>query len=48
MKKEINIIPHTWVDIESLDDKATNEQLLERVNILTDYINYLYKEQTGI
>lgn len=48
MKKEINIIPDTWVDIEPLDANSTNEQLLKRVNILTDYINYLYKEQTGI
>ncbi len=48
MKKEINTIPDNWADIESLDANATNEQLLVRVNILTEYVNYLYKEQTGI
>jgi len=48
MKKEINTNPDTWEDIALLDADATNEELLERVNILTDYINFLYKGYTGI
>ena len=48
MKKEINTIPDYWEDIESLDTDATNEELLERINFLTEYINFLYKEHMGI
>ena len=48
MKKEINTNPDTWEDIALLDADATNEELLERVNILTEYVNYLFKGQIGI
>ena len=48
MKKEINTNPDTWEDIELLDADATNKELLERVNILTEYVNYLSKGQIGI
>ena len=46
--KKINTIPDTWKDIELLDANATNEELLERINTLTEYINFLYKGQMGI
>jgi hypothetical protein len=48
MKKEINTIPDKWEDIELLDANATNEEILERINIVTEYINFLYKGQMGI
>tara|TARA_R100001460_G_scaffold59854_2_gene99871 strand:+ start:1189 stop:1335 length:147 start_codon:yes stop_codon:yes gene_type:complete len=48
MEKKIDIIPDTWEDLELLDADATNEELLERINALTEYINFLYKGQTGI
>ena len=48
MEKKIDIIPDTWEDLELLDADATNEELLERINVLTEYINFLYKGQTGI
>tara|TARA_R100001510_G_C7552972_1_gene136011 strand:+ start:397 stop:543 length:147 start_codon:yes stop_codon:yes gene_type:complete len=48
MEKKIDIIPDTWEDIELLDADATNEELLDRVNILTEYVNFLYKGQMGI
>ncbi len=48
MKKEINTNPDNWEDIELLDANATNEELLKRVNILTEYVNYLYKGYEGI
>ena len=48
MKKEINTNPDTWEDIALLDADATNEELLERINALTEYVNFLYKGQMGI
>ncbi len=48
MNKKINTIQDTWKDLELLDDDVTNDELIERVNTLTEYVNYLYKNQVGI
>jgi len=44
----INTNSDVWEDVELLDADATNEQILERINILTQYINFLYKAHMGI
>jgi len=48
MEKKINTIPDTWEDLDLLDANATNEELLKRINTLTEYVNYLYKGYEGI
>ena len=48
MEKKIDIIPDAWQDIDLLDANATNEEILERINLITEYVNFLYKGQMGI
>ena len=48
MNKKINTIQDTWKDLELLGTDVTNDELIERVNTLTEYVNYLYKNQEGI
>ena len=48
MNKKIDTNPESFKDLELLDDDVTNDELIERVNTLTEYVNYLYKNQAGI
>ncbi len=36
-----------WKYLESLDSNVNNDELIERVNILTEYVNYLHKMFMG-
>ncbi len=48
MQSNIEINPNTWVDIEALDTDATNEEIIEQINLITDHLNLVIKNQLGI
>lgn len=48
MKKQINTNPESFKDLELLDTDITNNELIERLNVLTEYVNFLYKGHMGI
>lgn len=35
--------PELWEDISKLDTKASNEDIINKLNDLTDYLNYIMR-----
>lgn len=48
MNNNLQIDPSNWEDIPQLDKDATNKEMLERINLLTDHMNYIIKAHMGI
>ena len=39
--------PDLWEDIDKLDAAASNEDIVDKLNELTDYVNYLMRFVIG-
>lgn len=48
MKNNSQIDPNNWEDTPQLGAEATYEDIIERLNLLTNHMNYIIKSHFGI